>query len=437
MGIFSKLTKGFKSAFKSIFKGIKKVFKPIGRELKKGLGKIGEFFGELGPIGTLVLSMMLPGIGTAFAGLGSAMAGATGVAGGIFGPLGRIASTVGNFAKGVYSSVTGMVSNTIGRIPGVGRAYRGFSNFVSNSLNKARQTFGLETSMNPEQLQSAVDANKAAVENVATPTEILEKSKSVEGQLAKSVKGIDMTAPESLLDKTKASFEATAPVGEEVLTGIKDKAMVPETFPTEGLELDKVYRETIDVPVGFKTTVPDGVSQDLAEQYNLYNYEVDTKQVYKDMLTPEQIESINIDDTTYFTDFQNNRVKNIQAGITDKDGNITGEITGKDILTADAKALSKPAAALATVLGGGEQDQQQGGGSLLMSPLPTDTTTKVDDYTNQVSADYRALGYNGAMTLDGMSQVPAYGNNVMNFMNQRLASPVMLPQMTTAMPVAT
>ena len=44
---------------KKIARGIRKV----GRKLKKGLGKIAKAFGKLGPIGSLALSFILPGIG--------------------------------------------------------------------------------------------------------------------------------------------------------------------------------------------------------------------------------------------------------------------------------------------------------------------------------------------------------------------------------------
>ena len=53
-------------------KQIGNVFKKIGKKLKKGLGKIAKAFGKLGPLGSLALSFILPGIGSAiFWGSGS------------------------------------------------------------------------------------------------------------------------------------------------------------------------------------------------------------------------------------------------------------------------------------------------------------------------------------------------------------------------------
>ena len=46
---------------KKIGRGIKK----IGKRLKKGLGSIAKAFGKLGFVGSLALSFLLPGIGSA------------------------------------------------------------------------------------------------------------------------------------------------------------------------------------------------------------------------------------------------------------------------------------------------------------------------------------------------------------------------------------
>ena len=49
---------------RKIGKKIAKGFRKVGRALKKGLGKIGKAFGKLGPLGSLALSFILPGVGT-------------------------------------------------------------------------------------------------------------------------------------------------------------------------------------------------------------------------------------------------------------------------------------------------------------------------------------------------------------------------------------
>ena len=73
----------FKKFVKKTFKNLKKVLKNPGRALKKGLGKIGEAFGKLGPIGTIALSLMLPGLGAAWTTFGN-------FAAGVSGPMGAV-----------------------------------------------------------------------------------------------------------------------------------------------------------------------------------------------------------------------------------------------------------------------------------------------------------------------------------------------------------
>ena len=46
-------------------KQIAGAFRKVGRKLKKGLGKIAKAFGKLGPLGSIALSFILPGIGSA------------------------------------------------------------------------------------------------------------------------------------------------------------------------------------------------------------------------------------------------------------------------------------------------------------------------------------------------------------------------------------
>jgi hypothetical protein len=67
MGFFSGLKKVFKGAtkiFKGVAKGIKKVGSGIWKGIKKGIKAVGKVFGKLGPIGTLALSFVLPGVGS-------------------------------------------------------------------------------------------------------------------------------------------------------------------------------------------------------------------------------------------------------------------------------------------------------------------------------------------------------------------------------------
>ena len=56
---------------KKIWKGIKKVGKKVGKVFKKVLKPFAKVFNKLGPIGTMAMSMFLPGIGQLIAGWGA------------------------------------------------------------------------------------------------------------------------------------------------------------------------------------------------------------------------------------------------------------------------------------------------------------------------------------------------------------------------------
>ena len=128
-----------KKFFKKAFKKLKKIVKPVGKALKTGLGSVSE---ALGPVGTLALSLMLPGIGAAFAGF-TATAAATG---GLMGTVMQGIAAAGNAVGTVYSTVSSMVGGVIKAIPGVGDAYTKLANFTAQTMDKGRMALGLPTS---------------------------------------------------------------------------------------------------------------------------------------------------------------------------------------------------------------------------------------------------------------------------------------------------
>jgi hypothetical protein len=131
-----------KKFFKKVFKGIKKVVKPIGKALKKGIGKIS---GALGPVGMLALSLMLPGIGAAWAGFAGA-GGFASTATGLMGSVMRGIATAGNAVGTVYSSISSMIGGVVKAIPGVGDAYTKLASFTTGVMDKGRMALGLPTS---------------------------------------------------------------------------------------------------------------------------------------------------------------------------------------------------------------------------------------------------------------------------------------------------
>ena len=153
MGILSSIFKPIKKIFKKVAKVIKKVAKAVWKPIKAVLKPIGKFFNKLGPIGTIALSFLLPGIGGI---LGSWMSGAGAAFQGMFqagsfmhnmiGAVGTAIKTAGSFVGGVYNQTVGRVFSTIsdGIFKGIthltggetGRFGTWLKNFKTNMSNK-------------------------------------------------------------------------------------------------------------------------------------------------------------------------------------------------------------------------------------------------------------------------------------------------------------
>ena len=159
MGLGSSLKKAFKKTFKPIVKIVKKIVKPIargvrkvGRVLKKGLGKVAQAFGKLGPLGSIALSLILPGIGGAF----TSWIG--GMSGGIIKSIGQSiikgATMIKEGIGRVFSSITNGIEHGMNAVSrpfmekgarGMGSAFRDFvSNATGGAIDKSaivRQLF--------------------------------------------------------------------------------------------------------------------------------------------------------------------------------------------------------------------------------------------------------------------------------------------------------
>jgi hypothetical protein len=111
---------------KQIGKGIKKV----GKKLKKGFGKVAKAFGKLGPIGTIAMSFILPGLGSAMSGW-----------------LGNFGSSVMKMLPEGMSTFIGQVGNTIrnaasGIGEGIGKVFGKITDGIEYGMNKLGSPFG-------------------------------------------------------------------------------------------------------------------------------------------------------------------------------------------------------------------------------------------------------------------------------------------------------
>lgn len=125
MGFFSSAFKSITKVVKKVAKSVKKLGSNVWSGVKKGFGKVSEAFGKLGPIGTIGLSMMMPGIGSALSGFWSTTAANLSLQPGFFGALGRgmtwaaeAASTAGSFVSKGINSVTETIGNALKHVGG-------------------------------------------------------------------------------------------------------------------------------------------------------------------------------------------------------------------------------------------------------------------------------------------------------------------------------
>ena len=96
-----------RKTIKKIGKGIKKVGKKIGKAFKKVLKPFAKIFNKLGPLGTIALSMFLPGIGTALAGWGAGM-------GNVLGTMIKFVGNAINYVATAPQKIFGTITDAIG-----------------------------------------------------------------------------------------------------------------------------------------------------------------------------------------------------------------------------------------------------------------------------------------------------------------------------------
>ena len=147
---------------KKIAGGIRK----IGRKLKKGLGKVARAFGKLGPLGSLALSFILPGVGSA---IGSWLSQNT-FLGPIFNAIKGAASWVKEGVGTVFNKVTDAIEYGMNAVSkpfmqegarGAGSAFRDFvSNATGGFIEKSTvgvKEAALEKGLDPEAVLQAID----------------------------------------------------------------------------------------------------------------------------------------------------------------------------------------------------------------------------------------------------------------------------------------
>ena len=147
---------------RKIGKKIKRGFKSIGKRLKKGLGKIAKAFGKLGPLGSIALATLLPGMGSVLSGWLSNM-----------GPVGEFILNIGSKIQKGANWVK----------DGVGRVFNRVTDAIEYGMNKVSSVVGGTgtTGSNfrnwvSEQTKGFIDPSTQGVEDitVAGETKVLQ-----------------------------------------------------------------------------------------------------------------------------------------------------------------------------------------------------------------------------------------------------------------------
>ena len=117
-----------------IGKAIKKIAEPLWDGLKKVLKPIGKVFSKLGPIGTIGLGIMLPGIGSV---VGSWFNAAGGAFQGLFAPGSFMHSVVG----GIGDFISQGANSLLGTESVLGKAYGSITDVISAGVNVITEPF--------------------------------------------------------------------------------------------------------------------------------------------------------------------------------------------------------------------------------------------------------------------------------------------------------
>ena len=400
MGLLSKIGKSIKNTFKKTFKRIKKVLSPIGKALKKGLGKVGEFFGKLGPLGTLALSLMLPGLGTLWTSFG-------GWASSLSGPLGAVmqgVASAGNTVGRVYNSVSGMISdtvgtiarNTIGRVPvGGGKnltdIYNGFSQWVGTKMDNLRMKTGLPTkNITPD---SAIeDASKLANEIQTLTTEDIanERLQAFMPEIEESLLTRNLETSSNFVGSTQSSPK----IVDVELKGQPNVTKVITGFEKTPNQIGKVNIETLKPSY---TEVPTGLlSEDqLALNNRLENYSLSLEKRADRIMESALIKN--------------------EAG----DNIINPDFSQKDLLIADAKDFTDVSSKFLGVQKVFTDEDEELTASYNVVPysqleFQTDINT-ANDYTRAYTPAFTNAGYQGPMTFEGFANAGYYGGDPFSF----------------------
>lgn len=435
----------FKKWVKKAFKSMKKVLKNPGRALKKGLGKVGKAFGKLGPIGTLALTLMMPGLGAMAASFGTWAAGLSGTVGTVMQGIAAAGKAIGT----VYNSVTNLVSGTLNGITGgtfKGEMIKGpDGTLIKNTAYKAggsdklaawvgkraddfRMKVGLPTS-NITPKTAMADASKLGEDLASKGFDGSTFGKNGRsGLFSAKETGLEIIKTDSLLTP-KGPLTTTDAITGEISIG---KVSTPTSLKVGDISIDPM-KPNLDAIK--QATISGGEYTDVIVGFEPKTSYIGNNDIELNSLTPK---TIKVPKGTLTKDqlYQNNRLVSYQQNLTRTNAKYIDMVANKpdatnfDIMRSEATDLGKFATGAVAVSGkGGQEEQQNTSTPVLITDMPTDVTT-ANDYTRTYAAQYAGLGIQGLPNFQNFAEAGFYGGDPYSFASAMRANSVAIPQAT-------
>ena len=163
---------------KKIWKGVKKVGKKIGRGFKKAFNEVGKAFGKLGPLGTIAMMFILPGLGSAiWNGLGNMI----GTAGGTAFQAGQAAAATAEAA----ATAAGTAGTAAGEVA-VTAAKQAATEAAKNTAMESAKNIAIEQGLGSE--AASIAAQRAGEAAITQSSGMLASSNAFVKGLGKTMK---------------------------------------------------------------------------------------------------------------------------------------------------------------------------------------------------------------------------------------------------------
>tara|TARA_R100001015_G_C4633598_1_gene198795 strand:+ start:295 stop:1389 length:1095 start_codon:yes stop_codon:yes gene_type:complete len=226
---------------RKIGKKIGKGIKSVGRKLKKGFGKVAKAFGKLGPLGTVALSFILPGVGSWISGIAEGTS--------FLQPLAQGLVNAGNFVKNgvgrVFNKVTDAIEYSMNKVSGMGK---GTGDFGTRFRDWASEKTG-----------GFIEPSTEGIEPIVTPaqTKVLQSPQGpikvdVPETVISPEAQVGINRPEKLIDPKQVMKPPAPPKNMVDPVYVQGSGIEGETLRTgyyEAADLNKYYKG-VDTPVG-------------------------------------------------------------------------------------------------------------------------------------------------------------------------------------------